>query len=289
VSGKKTNLLISSLLFFCISAWGASDGATAFMAGSFDMPTKGHITAMKAALHESGTDRLVVMVNTVTGPKDHFAKDFYTSFQQRKKMILLALGSDASKVTLISEPPKGYSEVLEKLRSGGTKKLRVFIGEDLYRGRLNAPEDTEYRVLLRPGQETGQTHEIQARVKFVNLDIEDGISSTKGRTLVQSGKLDELTQVVDPKVAELIKKEHLYTTPTGQELTKMKRDYQNAWQQFWEKNRTSALGGAVMETPEFNPAQSPDAWQNKFEQHFKYFADQHRTGFCINRLLGNMF
>lgn len=256
----------------------ADENTVAFMAGSFDMPTKAHISIMKTALAEEGTSKLYIMVNTLNGPKD-----YYTSFGQRKKMILQALGDLASKVEIVSEPIGGFSQCLDNIKTPSVDKIRVFVGEDAYRSKGVIPKHLEYRLIHRPGQE----REISAdpQIHFISIPDLHGISSSHARKLIYKGHFDELASSIPPEVIDYIRQKHLYSAPRLGDHESKRDAYRQAWKAFAEKHirsshrflprsveslaRNSHAGPEIPPAPPFNLLQHESEWHNKFRRHMR--------------------
>jgi cytidyltransferase-like protein len=227
-----------------------------FVPGSFDPPTRGHLALFEAAFQRFGAARLIIMVNTVGGPKD-----YYASFQQRREMILSMLPQYAGRVEIRREPVGGAPALLQEYTRVRKNTVTALVGEDAFHPNPNQPDNLFYKVIRRPGQE--QRFIAQRNVERISIDGIDGLSSSLARSRL-SGRASTDEELA-PSVRAIIERERLYAPAPEAELPALEARYQAAYLQFGRQ--VAHTGRAVRlpaAPPPLNAAQSPDEWQDKF-------------------------
>lgn len=228
----------------------------AFYGGSFDPPTKAHIAIMRAAMEKAPENKLVVFVNAKYGTKDYF-----TSFEQRVEMIRAGLGKDAAKVEILADWEIGYEALMPSLREKH-REVYEFIGEDILKRPDNRARSNGNLKIFVVGRPSENPSVPAPGFNKLNIESVKGISSSRARGLISEGHTEDLQEILEPAVIEVISRDRLYQAPQAAKLAAQETDYRRAFAGFKSRNP-----GVEMQMPEFNPKQSPLAWDEKFRRY----------------------
>jgi nicotinic acid mononucleotide adenylyltransferase len=181
---RNRRLPLVLLLLFAWSTVARAELDFGIYSGSFDPVHRAHLDHMKSILDHEGARHLVVMVN-IDGEKN-----YKSSFEDRKEMIRLGLGSYASHVTILPARQSEKEGIVEKMKSLHGPVFKRFIGADSF-------------VLLPPDVDRSQ-------FKIFPRDLETSASSTKIRRQLA---LNLPTPDLPKEVRDYIFKKHLYNHP----------------------------------------------------------------------------
>ena len=130
----------------------SSPARLGFFTGSFDPPTKAHLSILRELIDNHGFDKVVVVVN------QRNAKTFKASAKERVDMVLAGLGpSHAKRAIVLAEPTDGKNELLHALRKDSKLPVHRVIGQDSWEvvpDEIQAREDIKWVVIPRADQAT---------------------------------------------------------------------------------------------------------------------------------------
>jgi len=182
-----------------------------FFGGSFDPPHRGHEMMTRVALDIFGVDR----VYWVPTRSHAFGKNFKFSLEERVEMCLLATKKFGNRVEVqqpltvsMNEYDYTYDQLmLHRIDLGDHADFRLLIGADIVKDlprwhkSMFLLDEIGIDVISRPGYEIP---DVGARDMRVHILEDGGIdhSSSKIRSLLDSGDLEKVREMVDPQVFE---------------------------------------------------------------------------------------
>lgn len=231
------------------------EGKLAFFPGSFDPPTRSHLSTVKSLIDDYKFEKVYVVLNT-RGPKN-----YVTSIDQRMEMLKAGLASHVDNIVFVNEPVDGKEPLKARIQDEVGQKIWGVTGGDGWALLpQEAQEDTSKKWVIMPRPELEEV-EFPDRPNVVQLipeGMEDGTSSSFIRKAIANGEYPD--GPLPQAIKSIIVKNSYYQTLGGDiEKSQLKRAFQKDWKYFKE-----AFGLTNISMPEFKEHQTAEAWRDNF-------------------------
>jgi nicotinic acid mononucleotide adenylyltransferase len=227
----------------------------AFFPGSFDPPTRSHLSTVKSLIDDYKFEKVYVVLNT-RGPKN-----YVTSIDQRMEMLKAGLATHARNIVFVNEPVDGKEPLKMRIQEEVGQKLWGVTGGDgwdLLPKEVQEDASKKWVIMPRPELQQVEFPDRPNVVQLIPEGMEDGTSSSFIRKSIAEGNFPDgpLPQVIK----EIIVEKGYYQTLGGDiEKARLKRAFNNDWLYFKE-----AFGLSNISRPEFKEHQTPEAWRDNF-------------------------
>ncbi len=263
---KKSGFLVSILILLGLVLGQATlaidvesfkeiDGKLAFFPGSFDPPTRSHLSTVKSLIDDYNFEKVYVVLNT-RGPKNYL-----TSIDQRMEMLKAGLSSHADNIVFVNEPVDGKEPLKMRIQETVGKKIWGVTGGDgwdLLPPEVQEDATKKWVIMPRPELQEVEFPDRPNVVQLIPEGMEDGTSSSFIRKSIADGVYPDgpLPQAIKEIIIE---KGYYRTEGADLEKARFKRAFNSDWQYFLEAFKLTNI-----QRPDFKDHQTPEAWRDNF-------------------------
>lgn len=248
-------IFLSTTLAMDVEEFISEEGKKAFFPGSFDPPSRSHLSTVISLIEDYKFETVYVVVNT-RGPKNYLA-----SIDERMTMLREGLKDHLPNIVFMEEPVTGKEPLKHDIQKAiGEVIWGVTGGDGWDLLPKDAQEDLNKKWVIMPRPEL-QEVEFPDRpnvVQIIPRGMEDGTSSSYIRKSIAEGNYPEgdLPEVIKNE----IQARGLYQTVGGEvEAQRRKNNFKKEWELF-----KSAFNIYDVPMPEYKDHQSPEAWRDNF-------------------------
>lgn len=230
----------------------------AFYPGSFDPPTRSHLSTVVALVKDYDFNKVYVVLNT-RGPKNYMA-----SIDERLAMMKAGLQDlltqeEMDKIEFVLEPVDGKEPLKYRIQKKIGKLIYGVTGGDGWELLpQSAKDDTAKKWIIMPRPELGEV-DFPKRDNILIMTpkgMEDGTSSSFIRKEIAKGNYP--IGPLPVAVANVIKKNEWYKdSPEARAFN------EELYEKDWQEYRVQFDLGP-MEKPEFKEGQTRTAWRENF-------------------------